>query len=63
MGLVLMFWTDERGATAIEYALLGALFSAVVIVAFGLVSGNLQDLFTDTSNRAGSALTGASDRL
>ena len=52
-GLIRRFLRDERGATAIEYGLIAALISVVIIagvravgsktsVAFGRIAGNMQ---------------------
>lgn len=39
------FSSDESGATAIEYGLLAALISVVIIVAAALVGTNLNTIF------------------
>ena len=41
---------DESGATAIEYGLIAALISVVIITAVTAVGGNLQKTFTSISN-------------
>jgi len=44
--MIKRFCRDENGATAIEYALLGALLSLAVIASVTLLGGALRDLFT-----------------
>jgi pilus assembly protein Flp/PilA len=41
---------DEAGATAIEYGLIAALISVVIIGAVTLVGQNLSTTFTNVSN-------------
>ncbi|MBN9591621.1 MAG: Flp family type IVb pilin [Alphaproteobacteria bacterium] len=43
--LVSRFVRDESGATAIEYGLIAALISVVIISALQLIGGNLQTKF------------------
>ena len=50
------FLKDESGATAIEYGLIAALISVVIIVAVKSVGNNLNGTFT----RVGSGLVGGS---
>lgn len=45
MTAVKAFWADEEGATAIEYGLIVALISVVIIAAVTLVGGQLDTLF------------------
>ncbi|WP_418059469.1 Flp family type IVb pilin [Pimelobacter simplex] len=40
----------ERGASAVEYALLIALIAAVIFGAVALFGGGVADLFTSTNN-------------
>ncbi|TEA80190.1 Flp family type IVb pilin [Allopusillimonas ginsengisoli] len=44
--LLIKFWKDEEGATAIEYGLIAGLMAVVVIAGLALVSDGLDDLFT-----------------
>jgi pilus assembly protein Flp/PilA len=53
---ILAFVKDEQGATAIEYGLLAALISVVIIGAATVVGQNL----TGTFNAVGGALGGGS---
>ena len=39
------FFRDDNGATAIEYGLIAALISVVIIVAITAVGGSLTDVF------------------
>ena len=43
------FWRDDSGATAIEYGLIAALISVVIIAAVTLVGTDLQTVFTSVS--------------
>jgi pilus assembly protein Flp/PilA len=49
------FFQDESGATAIEYGLIAALISVVIITAVTLVGGNLETTF----NTVAGSLTAA----
>jgi len=46
MNIFARFAQDESGATAIEYGLIAALISVVIIGAVSLIGGNLNDVFT-----------------
>ena len=46
MQMLKKFLRDESGATAIEYGLIAALISVVIIVAVQTVGTNLQTTFT-----------------
>jgi pilus assembly protein Flp/PilA len=48
--LVSRFVSDKAGATAIEYGLLAALISVVIIGAVKLVGSNLNNAFTNIGN-------------
>ncbi|HEV2561149.1 MAG TPA: Flp family type IVb pilin [Rhizomicrobium sp.] len=41
------FWTDERGATAIEYAMIAGALSIVIVGAVDLLGGNVKSMFFD----------------
>jgi pilus assembly protein Flp/PilA len=43
------FWSDESGATAIEYGLIASLVSIVAIAAFRMVGTKLSTVFTQIS--------------
>ena len=49
MNLISRFVRDEKGATAIEYGLIAALISVVIITAVKLVGTNLTNTFTSIS--------------
>jgi pilus assembly protein Flp/PilA len=49
--IIKKFWNDESGVTAIEYGLIAGLMSALLVVALGMFSDNLQDLFDAISGR------------
>jgi pilus assembly protein Flp/PilA len=55
MQMLKKFLRDESGATAIEYGLIAALISVVIITAVTTVGTNLQTTFT----KVGGALGGA----
>ncbi|MFZ2868632.1 Flp family type IVb pilin [Zavarzinia sp.] len=42
--------TDERGATAIEYALIAALIAVAAIVAMGFVGDGISNVFTNVAD-------------
>jgi pilus assembly protein Flp/PilA len=46
---------DENGATAIEYGLIAALISVVIIAAVTLVGSNLQAVFSSIATALASA--------
>jgi pilus assembly protein Flp/PilA len=49
--LVQRFATDESGATAIEYGLIAALISVVIIGVLSLIGTNLNTKFTQIANQ------------
>lgn len=53
--LIINFWKDEEGATAIEYGLIAALIAVAAIVAMGLVGDGLTGIFTTISEKLGVA--------
>lgn len=53
--LLSRFATDESGVTAIEYGLITALISVVIIGAAGLVGTNLAAVFTNISTQLAAA--------
>jgi pilus assembly protein Flp/PilA len=52
---------DDRGATAIEYGLIGALIAVIAIVGMTTFGSNLAGLFNYTANRATSVWDNASN--
>ena len=51
MNRVRKFFRDERGATAIEYALLGALIALVIITGLNNIGTNLKAQFTTIATK------------
>ena len=51
------FLRDDDGATAIEYGLIAALISVVIIVAVGALGGTLSSVFTDINTKLKPAAT------
>ncbi len=45
--LIRDFYTDFRGATAIEYGLIAGLIAIVIIASVALIGADLQTVFTD----------------
>lgn len=54
--LISRFLKDESGATAIEYGLIAALISVVIITAVTAVGGGLDDVFNAISGELADAL-------
>ena len=52
------FIKNERGVTAIEYAIVAAGVSAVILVIFNGTSGPVHDMLTDVFNSLQSKLNG-----
>jgi pilus assembly protein Flp/PilA len=50
MKLLSRFWTDESGATAIEYGLIAAGISIAIIVTVNGLGTNLNNKFTSINN-------------
>lgn len=49
----LNFLHDERGATAIEYALIASLIGLVIIGAVGAIGGSLDGTFNEVAGSLG----------
>lgn len=47
--LVLLLLKDQKGATAIEYALIASLLSATIVLAIANMRTNLEGLFNSVS--------------
>ena len=45
LGLLKMFWQEEDGAAAIEYALVAALIAIAIVVGATLLGGNMNKFF------------------
>lgn len=53
------FWTDETGATAIEYGLIAGLVSVAAIGALSAMGKSLQGIFNTVSTQLDTAQTSA----
>ncbi|MEM0899760.1 MAG: Flp family type IVb pilin [Pseudomonadota bacterium] len=51
------FVSDETGATAIEYALVGSIFAITTLGAFSAFSDALGDMWTNWTDEANSVLS------
>jgi pilus assembly protein Flp/PilA len=49
------FWSDESGATAVEYGLMVALIAVVIITAVALLGTNLSNKFNSVAASVGNA--------
>lgn len=49
---------DQRGATAVEYGIMVSLIAVVIIVAVGLLGGQLNKTFTDVQCQISGSKTG-----
>jgi pilus assembly protein Flp/PilA len=49
--ILLQFWRDKFGATAIEYCLIAAGISIVIVVAVNSIGTNLNSTFNSVSSR------------
>lgn len=58
---IIKFCRDERGASAIEYAMIASLLSVAIMAALLGVNGGISALFEDVFAKAHAALTGAGD--
>lgn len=47
--MILQFFRNERGATAIEYALIASLIGLVIIAAVGAVGISVNGVFNDAA--------------
>jgi pilus assembly protein Flp/PilA len=56
MNTLLRFYRDESGATAIEYALIAALLSIVIIGGVTLTGESLQSLYGSIASKVAAAL-------
>ncbi len=50
---------DERGTTAMEYAVIGTVLAVAIFGALGLVGAGLSGLYTAAADSAGNSLTNA----
>lgn len=61
MNIFARFAQDESGATAIEYGLIAALISVVIIGAVSMLGGTLESVFTTIDTKLSTALDGANE--
>jgi len=52
--IMLRFWRDDSGATAVEYGLIASLISIAAIAAFSKVGTKLKSTFNDVANNLAS---------
>ena len=57
------FPRDQRGATAIEYGLIAALISVVILASLGATGVNLGGLYTDSLGEVEANISDANDGL
>jgi pilus assembly protein Flp/PilA len=50
------FWTDDKGATAIEYGLIASLIFLAIIAAVNLLSDEMTDMYNFISNTVANAV-------
>jgi pilus assembly protein Flp/PilA len=55
MSALMRFWRDEAAATAIEYALIAAGISIVIVAAVNAVGSDVKGLYTNVSSNLGNA--------
>lgn len=56
--MLVRFWQDDSGATAIEYGLIAALLAVACIGAFVALGGSLTGLFGSVSAKSTAAMGG-----
>jgi pilus assembly protein Flp/PilA len=55
MSALLRFWRDESATTAIEYALIAAGISVVIVAAVNAIGSDVKGLFTNVSTQLSTA--------
>ena len=55
MSALMRFWRDEAGTTAIEYALIAAGISVVIVASVNSIGGSVKNLFTNVSSNLANA--------
>jgi len=53
----LRLWRNQRGATAIEYALIGALISVAIVVGAGALGSVMHDMYVAIDSKVEAAGT------
>ena len=57
--LLIRFWSNQSGATAIEYGLIAALVAVGCLIAIATLGSSVQGLFLHVKDRAGNAMDNA----
>jgi len=57
-GFLHVFWRDEAGVTALEYALIGSLVAVAVAISVDVVGVNLSELYNMVAGRVKGAISG-----
>lgn len=55
--MLVAFWYEEEGVTAIEYALLAALIFGAIVVSVGALGETLNALYKDVAAKVAAALS------
>jgi len=55
MSAVLRFWRDEAATTAIEYALIAAGISVVIVAAVNAIGSDMKNMYTNVSSNLANA--------
>lgn len=55
MSVLLQFWRDEEGATAIEYAIIAGGISVVIVASVNSIGSSVKGLFNNVSTQLGTA--------
>jgi pilus assembly protein Flp/PilA len=55
MSALMRFWRDEAATTAIEYSLIAAGISVVIVAAVNAIGGDVKGLFTNVSSNLSNA--------
>ena len=55
MSALMRFWRDEAGTTAIEYALIAAGISVVIVASVNAIGGSVKNLYTNVSSNLANA--------
>lgn len=55
MSALMRFWRDEAATTAIEYALIAAGISVVIVASVNAIGGSVKNLYTNVSSNLANA--------
>lgn len=61
MQFIKVFWADEKAATAVEYGLIIAVMSLVIVAGIGLAGDQVEAMFTRQDTELQKAFDGAGD--